>query len=63
MSLYGVIHRGAPAVGALAMGAAAEIIGIRWGVALGGVLCLATWIWMLGRSKTAAAALEKEHTG
>lgn len=62
MSLYGVIHRGAPAVGALAMGAAAEWVGIRWGVALGGVLCLVTWLWMLGRSKTASAALEKEHT-
>lgn len=61
MSLYGVIHRGAPALGALAMGAIAEFIGIRWGVALGGVLCLLTWFWMLKRSETAAVALEKEH--
>jgi len=61
MSLYGVIHRGAPALGALVMGIAAEIIGIRWGVALGGILCLGVWLWMLTKSKTAAAALEKEH--
>jgi hypothetical protein len=43
------------------MGIAAEIIGIRWGVALGGVLCMVVWLWMLTKSKTAAAALEKEH--
>jgi MFS family permease len=61
MSLYGVIHRGAPAIGALAMGAAADVIGIRWSVAAGGVLCLATWVWMLKRSATASEALEKEH--
>lgn len=60
MSLYGVIHRGAPALGALGMGAAAELIGIRWGVALGGVLSLATWLWMLKHSKSAATALEKD---
>jgi MFS family permease len=61
MSLYGVIHRGAPALGALVMGTVAEIIGIRWGVALGGILCLVVWLWMLSRSKTVAVALEKEH--
>ena len=60
MSLYGVIHRGAPALGALGMGAAAEVIGIRWGVALGGALSIAIWFWMLSRSKSAAIALEKQ---
>jgi hypothetical protein len=43
------------------MGTVAEIIGIRWGVALGGILCLVVWLWMLSRSKTVAVALEKEH--
>jgi MFS family permease len=62
MSLYGVIHRGAPALGALAMGAIAEITGIRWGVSLGGVLCLVTWLWMLKRSKVAAATLERNRS-
>ena len=62
MSLYGVIHRGAPALGALAMGTIAEITGIRWGVSLGGILCLVTWLWMLKRSKVAAAALERNRS-
>ena len=59
MSLYGVIYRGAPAIGALCMGAAAELVGIRWGVALGGILSIVIWFWMLGRSKTASISLEK----
>tara|TARA_Y100001936_G_scaffold244553_1_gene285109 strand:- start:608 stop:1591 length:984 start_codon:yes stop_codon:yes gene_type:complete len=61
MSLYGMVTRGGPAVGALAMGTAADYVGIRWGVAAGGVLCLLIWLWMLGRAKTTAAALEKKH--
>ena len=58
MSLYGVVHRGGPAVGALAMGAAAEMVGIRVAVASGAVLCVILWLWMIGRQKAAAAVLE-----
>jgi MFS family permease len=58
MSLYGVIHRGGPAVGALAMGAAAELIGIRLAVASGAFLCIALWLWMIRRQKQTAALLE-----
>ena len=59
MSLYGLIHRGGPAVGAVAMGAAADLIGIRPAVAGGAVLCVALWLWMIGRRKHTADMLEK----
>lgn len=58
MSLYGLIHRGGPALGALAMGGVAELIGIRFAVAIGGVLCVGIWVWMLRRHGTIAASLE-----
>lgn len=58
MSLYGVIHRGGPAVGALAMGAAAELVGVRLAVGSGAVLCVVLWLWMIGRRHQTAAALE-----
>lgn len=58
MSLYGVIHRGTPAVGALAMGAAAEVVDIRIAVAAGGVIGIAAWLWMVRRQRRIAAVLE-----
>jgi predicted MFS family arabinose efflux permease len=38
MSLYGLTHRSGPAIGAVAMGAAAELVGIRVAVASGAVI-------------------------
>ena len=58
MSRYGLIHRGGPAVGALAMGAAADLIGIRLAVASGAVLCIGLWLWMIRRQKETASVLE-----
>lgn len=58
MSLYGVVHRGGPAVGALAMGALADLISIRFAVGLGALLCLATWLWFVRRLSATAAAAE-----
>lgn len=58
MSLYGLIHRGGPALGALAMGAMAELVGIRAAVATGGILCVGIWIWMMRRHGATTAALE-----
>lgn len=40
MSLYGVIFRGAPAIGSLLMGALSGPFGLRWPLAAGGLLCL-----------------------
>lgn len=45
MSLYSLIIRGGPALGALAMGASAEFTGLAWPVVSGAfTLALATWI-------------------
>lgn len=60
MALYGMLHRGAPAVGALAIGAAAEFIGIRIAVSAAAVaLCLLALMWIFSRRRTMTRALEK----
>jgi MFS family permease len=58
LSLYGMIFRGAPAVGALAMGSLSEIFGLRWPLAGGALLAAlaCTLIWL--RRGRLAAALE-----
>ncbi len=58
MSLYGMVFRGVPALGALAIGSAAEVIGFQAALAAGGVLCIAVFLWMLRYRRTMAAALE-----
>lgn len=58
MSLYSVIFRGGPALGALIMGALSETIGLRLSVAGGGVLCLLVWFWAIRRERATARALE-----
>jgi MFS family permease len=59
MSLYGMLHRGAPALGALAVGAAAEIIGLQLAIAGSAVLlCVAGLVFALPRLKTMIPALE-----
>ncbi len=58
MSLYGVIYRGGPALGALAMGTASEVIGLQWAVAAGGIIVAVLWAWMLRYRRTMTAALE-----
>ncbi|MEK9683874.1 MAG: MFS transporter [Rhodospirillaceae bacterium] len=60
MSLYGMIHRGAPALGALLMGAMAELIGIRFAVAVGGFFCVAVWIWLAPRTLEIRNILEAD---
>lgn len=47
LSLYGVTFRGGPAVGALLVGGLSELFGLRWPLAVGGLLCLAAaaWTW------------------
>ena len=60
MGLYGMIGRGAPALGALIMGALSSYVGFRWPVAGGAVLCLFVWIWAHRRRRTIAHELEIE---
>jgi predicted MFS family arabinose efflux permease len=59
MGLYGLIFRGAPAVGALAAGVASVHFGLRWPVFFGALLVLATWLWTWASRHRIAAATER----
>jgi len=58
LSLYGLIFRGGPAVGALAMGAASEHMGFRLPVAIGALIAAATSLWFLLNTQRLARELE-----
>jgi predicted MFS family arabinose efflux permease len=63
LSLYGVIFRGGPAIGALVMGVASEHLGLRLPLAIGAGLAMLAWLWTwLGRARI-TGALESEVTG
>lgn len=62
MALYGMILRSGPALGALSMGMASDVVGLRLPVALGGVLTLAVWWWTVKRLRTMTSALEEQPT-
>ena len=49
MSLYGLIVRGGPAIGALVMGAAAEWYGLRWPLAVGAIFVAGAAIFLRRR--------------
>lgn len=56
MGLYGLIFRGAPAVGALAAGLASVQFGLRWPVFVGALLVATVCFWTyLGRARIAEA--------
>lgn len=69
MALYGLIFRGSPALGALAMGAAADLVGLRWPLAVGAGVTIAVWLvlWRrrpaidAGLTPPADAAAQKGH--
>jgi MFS family permease len=58
LSLYGLIFRGAPAIGALIMGTASDFVGLRWPVAIGAVLVLIALVWIGRRQKQISESLE-----
>jgi len=60
LSLYGMIGRAGPAIGALIMGALAEVFGLRWPVMGGAVIMLLFLFWLMPRRKMMAASLEGE---
>lgn len=59
LSLYGLIFRAGPAVGALTMGIISEEMGLRWPVAAGTLLTLAACLLAWSRRERMAAALER----
>jgi predicted MFS family arabinose efflux permease len=51
LSIYGLIFRGGPAIGALLMGAASERVGLRPPVFVGALFLCAVWLWAWLRRK------------
>jgi MFS family permease len=60
MSLYGVLFRGGPALGALVMGALAEVIGLPITFYAAGVLTVGAFIWLWRGLPRMEAILEAE---
>ncbi len=58
LSLYTMIARGFPSIGALIMGYIASFVGLRAPVLGGAVLCLLVWIWARSKQERMAAVLE-----
>lgn len=58
LSLWGLITRACPALGALILGAAGEVFGLRWPVLVAVALSLLAVAWGLTRLPRIAAALE-----
>jgi MFS family permease len=61
MSIYGMIAQGGPAVGALALGHAAETAGLRWPIFIAAVIALLTGLLALAfRNKIAGTPTPPE---
>jgi predicted MFS family arabinose efflux permease len=58
LSLYGLIFRGGPALGALTMGTVSDLVGLRWPLAVGSALALAAWAAAWTRRTRMQTALE-----
>ena len=58
LSLWGMITRAAPAMGALVYGAASELVGLQIPVLIGATLCVAVWVRTWRKRGSIAAALE-----
>jgi predicted MFS family arabinose efflux permease len=62
LSLWGMITRAAPAMGALTYGAASEFLGLQVPVLLGCLLCSVAWLLAKSRLSRIAPALEGSET-
>jgi MFS family permease len=58
MSLYLIIFRGGPALGALALGAAFEWVGVAPALIAGAAMGLVGWLWTVRRIKAISGAFE-----
>jgi MFS family permease len=59
MSVFNLILQGSPALGALAIGAISEWLGLRWPIAAGAVLCFVAWLWVFPQRRAIAKAMEQ----
>jgi hypothetical protein len=62
LSLWGMITRAGPAVGALAYGSAAGLFGLQLPVLIGCVLCALAWVLARARLARMAPVLEASET-
>jgi predicted MFS family arabinose efflux permease len=58
LSLFGLIFRGGPALGALAMGVASEVVGLQLPVAAGALLGIVACVWIWRRRQAIARGLQ-----
>ncbi len=58
MSLYSMIYRGAPFLGALVIGAAADIIGLRLAFLAATLICVLPWLSTMARRHQMTLAME-----
>ncbi|MEC7490319.1 MAG: MFS transporter [Pseudomonadota bacterium] len=63
MSLYGMVHRGGPALGAVIIGGFAEEVGLQPALTGGGILTAIVFVVMLRRYRPMVLALERRGTG
>lgn len=59
MSVYGMINQGVPSLGTMAMGTAAEHLGLRLPVAFGATICVALFVWSWRMRQPMTHALEE----
>jgi len=62
MGLYGMSMRAGPALGALALGAISERVGLQWTVLGCAVCCALSWLWAQARMGSWAHVLERNPT-
>ena len=62
LSLWGMITRAAPAMGALAYGVSSEFLGLQWPVLIGCLLCALAWLRIQARVPRMAPILERSET-
>jgi MFS family permease len=60
ISLFGVVFKAGPAIGALILGVAAEHFGFRWPLIVSALLLILAWIWAGRRKTKLASVLEVE---
>jgi predicted MFS family arabinose efflux permease len=62
LSLWGMITRAAPAMGALAYGISSEFLGLQLPVLIGCLLCVLVWLRTQARVPRMASVLERSET-
>ena len=59
LSLYGIVVRAGPAVGAMMLGGASELVGLRPPLVAGAVVCVTVWLFVWRRRGHIETALEE----